>query len=231
MYRYETHLHTAPVSACAKATVRENLEFYKELGYDGVFITNHFLDGNITRETDQTYEELIEFFCSDYEEGARIGKELGIKVFFGAEFSYEGTDFLIFGLDKAWLLAHPEIMTMTKREELTLLTESGALIIHAHPFREARYIDHIRLFPRHVHGVEIHNAGRTDFENHMAEVYAKEYELIPFAGSDNHKGRQNRKLGGIETDTPIETVQDLIDLTKAGKVRTFACPNPLHPEA
>ena len=32
MYLYETHLHTYPVSRCAGATVREVLEFYKEIG-------------------------------------------------------------------------------------------------------------------------------------------------------------------------------------------------------
>ena len=42
-YKYETHMHTKPVSACGKASVRESLEFYKGLNYDGVFITNHFL--------------------------------------------------------------------------------------------------------------------------------------------------------------------------------------------
>ena len=47
MYKYETHLHTSPVSRCASAGVKEHLEFYKNLGYDGIFITNHFLDGNI----------------------------------------------------------------------------------------------------------------------------------------------------------------------------------------
>ncbi len=47
MYLYETHLHTAPISACAKAEIRETLEYYKSLGYAGVFLTNHFLDGNI----------------------------------------------------------------------------------------------------------------------------------------------------------------------------------------
>ena len=44
MYRYETHLHTFPVSRCAIASVEESLKYYKELGYDGVFITNHFPD-------------------------------------------------------------------------------------------------------------------------------------------------------------------------------------------
>ena len=41
MLKYETHLHTSPVSKCAKASVRESLEFYKKAGYAGVFITNH----------------------------------------------------------------------------------------------------------------------------------------------------------------------------------------------
>ena len=49
MFKYETHLHTMPVSKCAHKSIRENLEFYKKAGYDGVFITNHFLDGNINR--------------------------------------------------------------------------------------------------------------------------------------------------------------------------------------
>jgi len=47
MYKYETHLHTSPVSRCASADVETTLEYYKSLGYDGVFITNHFLDGNL----------------------------------------------------------------------------------------------------------------------------------------------------------------------------------------
>lgn len=33
MFKYETHLHTSPVSACSRATPEENVEFYKSLGY------------------------------------------------------------------------------------------------------------------------------------------------------------------------------------------------------
>ena len=43
-FLYETHLHTSPVSKCASASVKDSLEFYKSIGYDGVFITNHFID-------------------------------------------------------------------------------------------------------------------------------------------------------------------------------------------
>ncbi len=221
MYRYETHLHTFPVSKCARASVRETLEFYKRMGYAGVFITNHFLDGNINADASAPYRERIAFFASDYEEGVKVGAELGISVFFGAELSYGGTDFLVYGLDKDWYLNHPEIMDMKKSEELAFLASCGALIIQAHPFREASYIDHIRLFPRAIHGVEIINANRTEFENDMAAQFAKNYTLLPFAGTDNHLGGNQKKLAGIETVRPIESERDFVDLIKENQHTIF----------
>ena len=226
MYKYETHLHTFPVSKCGKVSVREALEFYKKLDYDGVFITNHFIDGNINADKGDSYESLIEFYFSDYEEGLHIGEEIGLRVFFGNEISYKGTDFLIYGLDKEWYLSHPEIVDMKKSALLPFMMESGALVIQAHPFREAGYIDHIRLFPRRVHGVEIYNACRTDFENAMAEHYAKAYSLIPFAGSDNHVGAARPFLGGMESDVPIHDELDFVGKVLSGEIRIFKLQNP-----
>lgn len=220
-YVYETHLHTSPVSKCARVGVRETLEFYKELGYTGVFITNHFIDGNINIDKSLPYSERINFYFSDYEEGVKIGKEIGLDVFFGLESSYKGTDFLIYGLDKAWLLAHPEIEDMKKTEMLPLMAEAGALIIHAHPFREASYINHIRLYPRHVHGVEAYNAQRTDFENAMAKHYAESYGLIEFAGSDNHRGGETVHLGGMKTSSPLTDETDFINRVRGGQAVPF----------
>lgn len=222
MYKYETHMHTYPVSRCAKASVAENLQFYKEQGYDGVFITNHFLDGNINIDTSASYEERIAFYFSDYEVALPLGKELGIKVFCGLEISYKGTDFLVYGLDKAWFLAHPEIMDMKKRAELDFLMENGALVIQAHPYREASYIDHIRLFPRNVHGVEIINASRTALENDMAKHYAKQYDLLPFAGSDNHVGPNAAALAGVCFAQPIVSEADFVQRVKKGQAQIFS---------
>ena len=226
MYKYETHLHTSPVSKCANATVEDTLRFYKELGYDGVFITNHFLDGNINIDKSLPYEEKINFYFSDYEDGVRLADEIGIKVFLGVELTYSGTDFLVYGLDKNWFLAHPEIMDMKKSEELVFLMENGALVVHAHPFREARYIDHIRLFPRGIQGVEIINASRTDFENEMAENYAKSYGFVTLAGSDNHSGKTKKNLAGIMTDTPITDESDFCRRVLDGNVQLFKMSNP-----
>ena len=220
-FRYETHLHTAPVSKCAKASVEESLLFYKELGYDGVFITNHFLDGNINVDGSLPYEERVRFYCSDYENGVEIGKKIGLKVFFGVEITYGGTDFLIYGLDKQWYLEHPEIEGMKKSEELALMMEEGALVIQAHPFREAGYIDHIRLFPRLVHGVEVLNASQPEFRNVMSEMYAKHYGLLPFAGSDNHTASSRTQLAGLEFDRPLADVADFVSRVKNGEGEIF----------
>ena len=221
MYRYETHLHTLPVSKCARQSVRQNLEFYASLGYDGIFITNHFLDGNINIDKNLPYEEQLEFYFSDYYEALKLSEEIGIKVFLGVEISYRGTDFLIYGLDKEWFLAHPEIMDMKKSEELAFLIENGALVIQAHPYREDRHINHIRLFPRCVHGVEVINASRPDFENAMADAYANAYQLLKIAGSDNHAGNNIKRLAGIETASPLLNEQDFISRVKSGDITLF----------
>ncbi|MBQ6703033.1 MAG: histidinol phosphatase [Clostridia bacterium] len=227
MFLYETHLHTSPVSKCARATVEESLKFYKKLGYDGVFITNHFLDGNINYDKKRPYAEQIEFYFSAYEEGLSLGNDIGIKVFCGVELTYGGTDFLIYGKDKQWYLDHPEIMEMKKSDELRFLAEAGALVIQAHPYREASYIDHIRLYPREVHGVEIVNASRSEEENDLARIYADFYKLLHFAGSDNHVASAAKRLAGIRCENAIECEADLIERIKGGEYEIFTINNPL----
>lgn len=225
MYKYETHLHTSPVSRCARASVRENLEFYKNMGYDGVFITNHFLDGNINIDKATPYDEKIEFYFSDYENGLAIGEELGLKVFCGVELSYHGADFLVYGLDKVWFLAHPEIMDMDQSAKLRFLMDSGALVIQAHPFREASYIDHFQLFPRCVHGVEVFNCGEKT-SNPLAQQYCRHYGLVEFAGTDNHRGPAQKALAGICCEHPISSVEDFIQKAKNHQTEIFHTEEP-----
>ena len=221
MFRYETHLHSSPASKCGRYSVRDNMEFYKEIGYDGIFLTNHFIDANIGCDRTLPYEEQIQFFFNDIEEGERIADEVGIKFFWGVESSYLGTDFLIYGLSKEWYLSHPEIMKISRKEMLAMMANDGALIVHAHPFREASYIDHVRLFPYSVHAVEIDNVGNRDFQNEMARLYADMYKLPHSAGSDNHISRYIDRLAGVEFETPIESIDDFIERIKNGEAKIF----------
>ena len=101
------------------------------------------------------------------------------------------------------------------------MRSEGALIIQAHPFREARYIDHIRLFPREVHGAEVFNACRTPEENAMAKLYAEHYGLIHFAGTDNHSGAARTTYAGMESDEPIADEGDFVRRVLAGEMKPF----------
>lgn len=222
MYRYDTHVHTAPASRCGHAGVEETLLFYRDLGFDGIFLTNHFVDGNCAAPKTDPYEKQLDFFFADYQNALVLGKEIGIRAFLGVEITCDGTDFLIYGLSPDFYYAHPELLSMKKSEELPFLRENGALVIHAHPFREAGYIDHIRLFPRCVDGVETLNASRDDFCNRMAEIYAREYGLTcQTAGSDNHAAGQIQRIAGMEFDTPLADEADFIARVRAGASRFF----------
>lgn len=219
--KYDTHVHTSPVSRCARATVRETVEFYKSKGYEGIFITNHFLDGNINIDYSEPYEKKIEFYFSDYEEALRIGREVGLQILLGVELSYKGTDFLIYGLDKKWFLDHPEIMDMDKTTELTFIMEQGALVIQAHPFREAHYIDHIRLYPHCVHGIETINAERTDQCNDLGNYFADSYGFHKTAGSDNHVAGAAKRLAGMISSEPLKDEADFIRHVLADDMELF----------
>lgn len=222
MYRYETHMHTAPVSKCGRATVRENLEFYKSRGYDGVFITNHFLRGNINIDKSLPYSEKIAFYFSDYDEAIALSKEIGIKVLLGVEITVtDGSDFLIFGLDREWYFSHPEIEDMKASEMLSALRDAGGFVVQAHPFRQAGYIDHIHLFPDRTDGVEVYNACRTDLENEMAELYAERYGFARTAGTDNHAAGGRTTFGGMEFDTPLSCEADFVARVRSGEGHIF----------
>jgi hypothetical protein len=221
VYKYETHLHTSPVSRCARATAEETVNFYVSQGYDGIFITNHYPTRGFSCAVDASYEDVINYLFSDYEKALKAGEGKDIKIFFGVEITLDGTDFLIYGPNKEFYLQNPQLESMPMRKRLEFLISAGALAVHAHPFREAHYIDHIRLFPRSVHAVETFNASRSEFENQMAEQYAGNYGLLKFAGSDNHSASDRKMLAGMEFDSPIADEYDFAKKIRAGEGRLF----------
>lgn len=220
-YKYETHVHTCAVSKCGRATVEEQVAFYASLGYDGMFITEHFMRGNCIISRDLPWREQVEYYCSAYEEGVELGKKYGIKVFFGIEVSFGGCDLIVLGLGKNWLLDHPETMTLPQDEFCDLIHEHGGFVVHAHPFREASYITASSVIPTKEDAVEIFNPNCDNTANDLAKIYAREYGLPMTAGSDNHSAIWQRKLYGYETKEPLNSVEDYINSLKNGFGRTF----------
>ena len=100
MFKFETHCHTSPVSKCARFSVEDTLSFYKQMGYDGIFITNHLLDGHINPEARKlSYFDQIEYFFSVFLRVVLVGRGMGIYVLSGVELSYKSNDFIIYVFD------------------------------------------------------------------------------------------------------------------------------------
>ena len=231
VYKYETHLQTLQGSACGRDAGQDYIEPFFKAGYSGIFVTDHFFGGNTAAPREGNWKDRIDVYCSGYEaaldKAIQFNKENGLtgtdrefKVFFGIEQTFDGDDYLVYGLDKNWLYDHPEIETMRHTELFDAVNREGGLMIQAHPFRMRGYIKAIHLHPRDVHGVEIYNAGNRAFENDLAEHYAKEYEFPVTSGSDIHwvsfipNAPDKLNIGGMAFDTPLKDVFDYAERIK-----------------
>lgn len=216
-YLYETHMHTAEASACATGTGAEMVRAYVSLGYSGVIITDHFLNGNTAIPDDLPWEKRIELFCRGYENALEEGRRIGIHVFFGWEYAFNGTEFLTYGLDKAFLLQYPDMLEWPVEKYVRVAHAHGGFIVHAHPFREAHYIPEIRLFPQLVDGVEVINAShRNPSFNEKARAYAEKLGLPQLSGSDAHHTDRIFR-GGMAFDHELHTIDDFIEIVKSKK--------------
>ncbi len=223
-YLYETHLHTKEGSLCGRVTAAEQVALYHRLGYTGIVVTDHFFtNGSCRVPADLPWEERVRRFYDSYYAALEEGEKVGLQVFFAFEHSYHGNDFLVYGLEMDWLIAHPDLDKLPLLDFLRLVRGAGAVVIHAHPYRRAHYIDMIRLVPDDVDGVEVMNACRSDFDNDLARAYAAAYDLAPSAGSDNHHGVQAR-YGAVASPRRFSDVRDLAHAIVAREVTPVTVP-------
>jgi hypothetical protein len=216
LYVYETHLHTSEASVCSLRSGAEQVRFYKDAGYDGIIVTDHFFNGNTGVPKDLPWDERIDLFCSGYENAKKEGERLGLTVFFGWESNYRGTEFLIYGLDHEWMRKHPEMLYWSIEEQYNYVHEAGGYVVHAHPFRVRSYIPEIRLFPEYVDAVETYNGGNKRPESDLqAAEYAKQHNLPAFAGTDAHG--IEKTLNGMGFNRPLESINDFIQCVKSGE--------------
>lgn len=235
-YRYETHLHTCSGSLCGKSTGAEHARFYKEAGYQGIIITDHFCGGNTAMPREGSWKSRIDAFAAGYEDALAEGQRIGLDVFFGWEECFsrydEGRDeYLIYGLDKQWLYEHPEIEYWTRRQYYEAVHAGGGCMIQAHPFRKRDYIKKIRLGLQFCDGIEVANLFNDPWADACAMRYAKAYDLVTIAGSDNHLSNLPGKTEpgmtyGIELDKPLGDIHDLVRLIRSrGKIGLIVPPD------
>lgn len=212
MFKYETHLHTKESSRCGSTSAAEYPAYYKSLGYSGIFITDHFFNGNCRISNDLPWEDRVNIFCHSYELAKKAGDAIDFPVFFGWEANFDGDEFLIYGLDKKWLLGHPDIMSYSRAEQYDVIHRDNGLVVQAHPFRERDYLNTIYLNPDTCDAMEGYNTFNHMYNNHNAEIYCREHNIFMTAGSDLHKigSAENDRLYGMEFDTPLSNEGDYV---------------------
>lgn len=215
-YVYETHLHTAGVSACASCPAEDYIEHMKAVGYSGIIVTDHFFTGNSAVPRNLPWEERVNRFCSGYEKALRAAEGADFTVLFGLEYNFSGDEFLIYGVDKNWLLDNPDIEAQDRFEVYRRVHMGGGIMIQAHPYRERGYLSAIHLTPDVSDGAEAYNAANPDWQNALGYQYAKEQGFKMTAGSDIHYlTLENR--GGMSFNHPINTIEDFVEGFMSGE--------------
>ena len=216
MYKIETHLHTVYSSSCGHLDAEAIVNGYLKAGYYGVAVTDHF--------NWATYrflgfdrlkpEEIAKAFLEGYCRVREAGERLGLKVYKGAEFRFDGSDndYLVFGFSDDVLREPAKTFKNGLAEFSRRCRSEGGLIIQAHPYRnvctpaEAALLD----------GMEVLNRN-TDWDNHndWTLTFAEKNGLLQTSGSDCHTPAQIGK-GGILSNTLPDNDEAFIALLRSG---------------
>ena len=211
-YLYETHLHTRFSSACAVSKGSEYIPIYQDLGYSGMAVTDHFYNGNTAVPRGLPWKEWVKQFCRGYEEARNEGERRGFQVLFGWEETFDDCDdYLIYGLDKEWLLERPEAKNWTRGEQYRAVKAAGGCVIQAHPFRQRNYIRKIVLSTGCVDAVEAANGAQEQPFDALAFRYAEKQGFPIIAGTDLHEVSKLRggAVFGIYVKNKLHSNDDL----------------------
>ena len=219
-YKTELHAHTWEASSCADFSACDVVDKYLAAGYSTVVVSNHYSETNMKLELEAAGINWAEHFIGAYRKmrdyaGDRMNILLGCEI----RFLENTNDYLVFGMTEDLLRKYPNMHMMSYKTFSTFARENGMLFVQAHPFRDKMTI----VNPKYLDGLEVFNAHyKHDSRNHLANEHALRNGLIRTSGGDFHHPDQTPGDGGILTDFPITTVEQLVETLKSGNY-TLMC--------
>lgn len=177
----DTHMHERTYSSDSFMSLEEIVDRAKEMGLDGVCITDH--ESNAIRD-----------IAADY------SRKRGFLIIVGAEIlTYEG-DITVFGLDTlpTEKLHAQQLIDLTQR--------AGGIAMSAHPFRQNnRGMGHSIRMVQGLSGIEALNGSTPMHHNLHAFSLAAELSIPTLGASDAHTvdkiGKYATKFQGTIRDT------------------------------
>ena len=220
MFKTELHVHSSAVSNCASVDEETVVRRYIAAGYTSLVVTNHLSRFTYKNKrfdhSEDSWEEKIDYYMNGYNRmvAAAVGR---INILLGVELrsSKDNNDYLIHGVDEAFLRSFPEIMDTPVKDVVTRVHEAGGLFFQAHPFRDSMKV----IDPAILDGIEVYN-GHIDHDsrNDIANMWADKYGLMKISGTDYH--HDHHVIGaGISTDVPVTSEKQLVEILRSGQYR------------
>ncbi len=221
MFLYDTHVHSCEASACGKNNVRELVRAYKEAGYSGFALTNHFYHGNSCSNREGTWQEFIKPYFDAYYEACDEGAKLDFDVIFGIEEGIgKSKEFLCYNMDMDFLLNCEELRNADRKRLIELIHSAGGIIIHAHPFRFASYMSaYYEPNFEGCDGIEVFNGNnRPEDANDRAleAALSMDRKMILTAGSDAHTCEAASKKIGLLLPHRVRNAAEFVEVLKSG---------------
>ncbi len=215
MYKYEIHCHTKNTSRCGHLDGAEIVKLYKEAGYSGVVITDHYSPMTFSLSEHFNKKKAVEHYLEGYKRAKACETE-DFKVFLGMELRFYATvnDYLVYGISENDLFELPFLLPVYLPRAYSLLHSRDCLLIQAHPFRE--FVT--RANPKHLDGAEVFNGKTSEELNNKALLWAQSFpqNAIMTGGSDCHSKGQ-LATSGIITKEKLTTNTDLVRILKSGE--------------
>ena len=212
----DLHAHSSGISKCCRIPMEQVIEEAKKVGIDGLVLTNHYQKNYVT---DGDYPAFAARYIAEYEYAAELVKDSDFRIFFGIEVTMEkhpGVHMLIYGVEPAFLTAHPTLFDYTQEELYRLVHEAGGILVQAHPMRRQNRLLDTNL----LDGIEI--SCHPLYEGtHIDELtpIAEKAGLILTAGGDFHADTHRARCG-VYLDDTITTVKEIADyLAHTGEVK------------
>lgn len=214
---FEMHFHTSQTSPCGRVPGQDGVLAYKERGYDGIVVTDHYYDGYFEEILpDMSWEDKLDHWLEGYRAAKAAGDACGMTVLLGMELRFSGSnnDYLVYGVTEDFLLSHPRLYRMNLASFSQLAGEEGFWWAQAHPFRP--WVTPCED-PRALDGAEVHNTNpRQENHNDLASAWAEKNDLPGIAGSDFHQ-IEDLALAGVRFEAEIDSQEALLRALKASR--------------
>ncbi|MBO5090053.1 MAG: PHP domain-containing protein [Clostridia bacterium] len=223
MFKYDLHVHSIGASACGHDTVCEMMKRYKEIGFTGFALTNHFLHGYTGVDRSLSWQDYVKEYSKYYYDALETAEKLDFDLIFGLEEKYDaGKEILVYGITPETLLANPQLEAMDINIWSNTVRQNGGFIAYAHPFRNRNYIPDPYAMPdiSLVDGLEAYNYCNDPCDNELAVKTFKNSGKIIIAGGDLHSVNFNDTFG-IITQNRIKNTTDLAQTLKNNQFEIY----------